>query len=118
MDYSCTIYKTADFIGKKWTLLILLELCKGDKVCRYQELKKSLPGITAKVLSQRLKELEHEGLVKKRIDSSSYPIKCEYSLTKAGQDFVPVIKSMKKWALKWKYKNNECRGTRCERCGI
>lgn len=83
---------------------------------RYGELKASLPGITPKILSMRLKELSNQGLIKKRVDSSSFPIRCEYSLTKSGQEFIGVIKGMKVWALKWKYKNEECKSTDCKKC--
>jgi len=58
MEQDCTIYKTASFVGKRWTLLILLELYKGQsRLKRYSEIKKGLPEITPKVLSLRLKEL-------------------------------------------------------------
>lgn len=118
MDKNCTIYRTADFIGKRWTLLILLELFKGKNKKRYSELKKKLPDITSKILSKRLKELEKEELVKKRIDSTKVPIKCEYSLTESGKDFINVIKDIKKWALRWKFNNKVCESFKCENCRI
>ena len=114
----CTIYKTVDFIGKRWTLLILLELYKGDDIKRYSEIKRNLKDITAKVLSLRLKELEKEGLIKKNIDTSTFPIKCEYSLTKKGSDFIKVIQSIKSWALRWNIKNKECQNSECKTCSI
>jgi len=119
MDDDCTIYKTADFIGKRWTLLILLELYKGDsKTKRYSEIKKGLDGITPKILSARLKELEKEKMIIKKIDTSSFPIRCDYFLTESGKDFIKIIKDMKKWALKWKIKNKECEGTNCKDCAF
>src|SRR3989344_8618007 len=106
----CTIYKTTNFIGKRWTLVILLELYKGkSEIKRYSELKKSLPGITPKILSLRLKELEKESLIKKAIDNSHIPIKCEYSLTESGKDFIKIIKEIKSWSLKWYEGNNSCK---------
>ena len=117
MNTACTIYKTADFIGKRWTLLILLELYKGEQSSRrYGQLKESLPGITAKMLSERLKELEKQGMVKKEIDAESMPVRCDYTLTKSGAEFVDVIKQMKEWALKWKFDNKKCESTECENC--
>mgnify|MGYP001576939339 CR=1 FL=1 len=119
MDNECTIYKTADFIGKRWTLLILLELYKGGlKSKRYSQIKKSLAEITPKLLSLRLKELEKEGLIKKKIDAREYPVKCEYSLTKSGNDFIDVIKRIKKWALKWKVDNKICEKITCKQCKL
>ena len=115
----CTIYETANFVGKRWTLVILLELFKGvNKVKRYSELKSSIPDITPKVLSARLKELEQEKLIDKKIDTSEFPIKCEYSLTKPGIEFITIIKDIKSWALKYKIKNQVCQGTDCENCTI
>ena len=119
MDKDCTIYKTANFIGKRWTLLILLELYKGDsKTKRYSQIKNSLPEITPKILSTRLKELEKEHLIKKRIDTTEFPIKCEYSLTKSGEDFIKIIQDIKKWALKWKIKNIVCEKANCKECEL
>jgi len=77
-----------------------------------------MEGITPKVLSLRLKELEKEGLINKRIDASSFPVKCEYSLTKSGLDFVGIIKDIKKWSLKWKFKNIVCEKADCRECSL
>ncbi|HLC99219.1 MAG TPA: helix-turn-helix domain-containing protein [Candidatus Nanoarchaeia archaeon] len=119
MDKECTIYRTADFIGKRWTLLILLELYKGRSGSRrYSELKNSLPGITPKILSARLKELEKEKLIRKDIDTASFPVRCDYSLTQSGEDFIKIIKDMKKWAIRWKYPSKACESTNCRQCEI
>lgn len=119
MNSRCTIYRTADFLGKRWTIPILLELSKGNnKWKRYSMLKNALPEITPKVLSLRLKELEKEGMVSRRVDASTAPIKSEYSLTAGGEDFILIIKGMKQWALKWKFKNKACSGTDCENCTL
>ena len=119
MDDDCTIYKTANFIGKRWTLLILLELYKGEfKWKRYSNLKNGLKEITPKILSTRLKELEKERLIEKRVDSSKVPIKCEYSLTKSGEDFIRIIHDMKQWALKWRIKNIICEKSNCKDCEL
>lgn len=116
MNTNCTIYKTADFIGKRWTLLIILELYKGEKTKRYSQIRKNLEGITSKVLSSRLKELEKEKLISKKVDAKEFPVKCEYSLTKSGRDFIRIIQDMKRWALKWKVKNKLCGENDCEKC--
>lgn len=117
MNEDCTLYKTAEFLGKKWTILILLELNKGkNKKKRYSELKKSIPKITPKILSSRLKELEREKLIQKTVDNLKFPIKSKYSLTKIGKEFINVIEDMKKWALKYKFKNVRCSQTSCEDC--
>jgi DNA-binding HxlR family transcriptional regulator len=112
----CTIYKAMDLVGKKWTLVIILELHKGTK--RFNELKSKIPEITAKILSARLKELEEEGLVKKEIDNSCIPIRCDYSLTKSGHEFMKIIIDLKSWALKWKFDNKICQAMICKNCNI
>ena len=119
MYNDCIIYKTTNFIGKRWTLLILLELFRGDSnEKRYSEIKKGMPEITPKILSMRLKELESEGLVKRRVDASEVPVKCLYSLTESGDDFIKIIQDIKKWALKWKFKDKVCEKVNCEECEL
>jgi len=118
MEQDCTIYKAANFIGKRWTLLILLELYKRNKWKRYSEIKKNMPKITPKILSARLKELQVEDLIEKRIDSSQVPIKSEYALTESGLDFIKIIKDIKKWTLKWKTRNILCEKSNCKECEL
>ena len=65
---------TVKYLTKKWTLLIILELYKGESYTRrFSELKDSLSDITPKILSERLKELEEEGIITKNIDTTSFP---------------------------------------------
>jgi len=117
MDKQCTVYKTVDFIGKRWTLLILLELYKGKSEWkRYSEIKKGLLDITPKILSARLKELSEKGMIIKRINTEQFPIKSEYRLTEKGKEFMKVIKDIKKWALKWNIKNKVCEHSECKSC--
>lgn len=117
MEKKCTVYRTMNFMGKKWSVLILLELYKGESDWkRYSELKRKIPDITPKILSARLKELAAEDIIKKRVDASSFPVKSEYSLSRAGKEFISVIQGMKQWALKWKVRNKVCENTNCREC--
>ncbi len=119
MQNTCTVYRTADFVSKRWTLPILLELYKENSEWkRYSYLKKKLVDITPKILSSRLKELKKEGLITKRIDAKTYPVKCEYSLTPSGKDFIKIIKNIKKWALRWNIKNKACENSDCMNCKL
>ncbi len=119
MNKDCTVYKTADFIGKKWTIPLLLELYKGeDHSKRYSELKRDLPKITPKILSTRLKELVKEGMISKKVNSTTFPPRCDYSLTKSGKEFISVIQGMKTWSLKWKDPNKICKSTKCFECRL
>lgn len=117
MRTECTVSQTVKYLGRKWTFLIILELYKGENYTRrFTEVKERLPGITAKVLSARLKELEKEGLVEKRVDAGSVPIRSEYTLTRSGLELVEVIKEIKRWALRWKIDNIACRSQDCHDC--
>jgi len=119
MDDNCTVYTTMDYISKKWTLIILLEIYKGsESKKRYSEIKNKMPDITPKVLSARLKELEAEGLITKHIDASRFPVKSEYALTKTGLDFINIIKDIKSWALRWKIQNKVCEQLDCKNCEL
>nr|WP_320161404.1 helix-turn-helix domain-containing protein [uncultured Methanoregula sp.] len=117
MDDACTVNMTVKYLTKKWTLLIILELYKGPQhTRRFSELKDSLGDITQKILSERLKELEEEGIITKKVDSSSFPVKSEYTLTSSGLELVNVIRGIKMWALKWKIDNIPCGGQDCKVC--
>ncbi len=117
MQDGCTVNLTVRYIARKWTLLILLELYKGKEHSRrFSELKGCLKGITQKILSARLKELEKEGLIENKIDSRSFPMKSEYILTESGIEIINIIKDLKSWALKWKITNIECGCQDCSEC--
>ena len=79
-------------------------------------MKDRLPGITAKVLSARLKELEEEGLVEKRVEAGTVPVRSDYTLTASGLGLVEVIKDIKRWALRWKIENRACGAQDCHDC--
>ena len=115
MDDNCSVYQTMEYLSKKWSLIILLEIYKGKYYSkRYSEIKKNIPNISPKILSKRLKELEKEGIINKKIDTASFPIKCEYSLTKSGEDLINIIKNIKKWTLTWKIKYKICEEKNCK----
>ena len=118
MDKSCAVYSATNLVGKRWTLVILLELYKGHaKWKRYHELMEKLPLLTPKILSTRLKELAKEGLIIKRVDSTVVPIKSEYSLTKRGDEFIEIIKQIKNWTTRWgEFKR--CKASDCKTCGF
>jgi DNA-binding HxlR family transcriptional regulator len=117
MDQSCTVYKTLDFVSKRWTLLIMLELYKSaGKGKRYSDLRKKIPKITPKMLSARLKELERRKIVYRNVDTQSFPIKWEYGLTQSGKDFMSVVDEIKRWGLRNGIENTHCAKTSCQAC--
>lgn len=119
MESKCTVYKISNTIGRKWTLPILLEIYKGkDHTRRYNELKQQIPGITPKILSTRLKDLEKNKIIKKTIDAESFPVKSFYLLTESGLAFIKVIRDIKVWALKYQIKNKDCESKKCDLCEL
>lgn len=90
--YDCAIDMVMDVIGGKWKVLILWNLNEGTK--RFSELKKSLPGITQKMLTQQLRELEYHGLVER---TSYEDNRVEYSTTDLGKKLQTTLFEMCKW---------------------
>jgi DNA-binding HxlR family transcriptional regulator len=91
----CPITFALGMIGGKWHLPIVYLLSRNN-VARYNELKKSLIGITNMMLSQSLKELEANGIVY-REQYLEIPPRVEYSLTQTGKDLMPVVEELAKW---------------------
>lgn len=91
----CPIQSVVKIIGGKWKLVIIWHLA-GAGVIRYGELKKSIAGITHKMLSQELKELEALGLVHRR-EYHQIPPKVEYSLAEKGYSLLPILDRLQDW---------------------
>jgi DNA-binding HxlR family transcriptional regulator len=85
---SCPIETTFKIIGKKWAVLIIREMLRGTT--QFNRFLENIEGITPKVLTERLRELQKFGIVKRRI-VSEYPIRVEYELTDLGREFEPVL---------------------------
>lgn len=89
--------KAMDLIGKRWVGLILYELLEGPK--RFNEIESSLP-ISGRLLSERLKELEKEGLVERQV-YTEVPVRVEYSLTEMGLSLKDAIDAIEIWSKMW-----------------
>lgn len=98
----CPVEYTASLIANKWKIIILRDLLTGTK--RYNELTRSVVGISAKVLTENLRELEKDGIINRKV-YPEVPPKVEYSLTKKGEDLKEVIETMKVFGLKYKGKD-------------
>lgn len=94
----CPVTETARIIGKKWYLIILHELTRAPM--GFNELKRAVRGISAKVLSENLGELETRGLLTRSIYSES-PMRVEYALTDKGRELDGIFLSMRVWGEKW-----------------
>ena len=92
----CPAEKTLDIIGGRWKVLILWQLFQGER--RFSELFRALAGITQKMLTQQLRELEKDGIVHRRV-YPQIPPKVEYSLTPLGKSLRPVVDAMCEWGL-------------------
>ncbi len=91
---ACPVELTVGLIGDKWKILIIRDLLTGTK--RFGELKKSLNNITQKVLTNKLREMEASGLVKRKV-YPEVPPRVEYSLTDTGLSLKPILDSMVEW---------------------
>ncbi|MBP2654710.1 MAG: ytcD [Firmicutes bacterium] len=98
VEYQCSMELTLSIIGGKWKVLILWYL--GEKTMRFSELRKMLPRITQKMLTQQLRELEEDGLVNRFI-YTQIPPKVEYSLTAAGKSILPTLENLRTWGLNY-----------------
>ena len=90
---------TIKMINCKWKILIIRELLTGTK--RFGEIKKSVTGITQKVLTSKLRELEQDGLLTREIYEQTPP-KVEYTLTDVGYSLHTVIEALKEWGKDYK----------------
>ncbi len=97
--YMCPRYEHAiQLLGKRWTGLILDTLLQGPQ--RFCEMTSAVDGLSDRVLSDRLRELEMEGVIE-RIVYPQIPVRVEYRLTEKGQDLQPVVQAIHHWAEKW-----------------
>lgn len=95
----CPHYHAAiELIGRRWSGAILLALTEGP--LRFAQLCTSVPGMSDRLLSQRLKELEREGLVERSVEPGT-PVHVTYELTAKGAALKPAISALRSWARRW-----------------
>lgn len=92
--YRCPVELTIHLIGGKWKAILIWELSKNT--IRFNELVRLFPDVTRKMLTQQLKEMEHDGLILRK-EYNQVPPKVEYSLTDFGRSFMPIILTMDQW---------------------
>jgi DNA-binding HxlR family transcriptional regulator len=96
---ACPVATTVNLIGNKWKILILRDLLTGTK--RFGELRKSVAGISQKVLTDNLRSFEEDGIVLRKI-YAEVPPRVEYSLSELGESLRPIIEVMEKWGKAYK----------------
>ena len=95
----CALYHHAvELIGKRWTGAIVLVLLEGP--LHFSGIKRLVPDLSDRLLSERLKELESEGIVERAVLDGS-PVRVEYRLTHKGQQLEPALRELKQWANDW-----------------
>ncbi len=102
--HACPVETTLMLIGDKWKVLILRELVLGTK--RFGEIHKAIGGISQKVLTQKLREMESDGLLE-RIAYPEIPPRVDYTLTELGMSLKPVLDSMATWGSMYKSINED-----------
>jgi DNA-binding HxlR family transcriptional regulator len=91
-------HKSVELIGRRWTGAILRALLSGET--RFSDIAHAIPGLSDRLLSERLKELEAEGVVT-RVVYPETPVRIEYHLTEKGQDLSLVVQAISDWSSRW-----------------
>ena len=97
--YNCPLGLTLGVIGGKYKVMIIWFLYL-NKILRYNELQKTIKGVTPKMLISQLRELENDGIIERKV----YPVvppKVEYFLTAKGESLIPILLEMRKWGEKY-----------------
>ena len=96
-SYRCFFELTLIVIGGKWKPIILYQLAR-EGIMRFSDLRRGIPEATERMLCRQLRELEKDGLIHREV-YKQVPPKVEYSLTKLGCSFIPILMSMREWGL-------------------
>jgi len=100
MTYStklaCPIQRTMAMIADKWKVIVIANL--GEGTMRFRELQRAMQGVTPKVLTRQLRDLEHDGLVTRQA-FAEIPPRVEYSLTPLGRSLLPILAQLHNWAV-------------------
>jgi DNA-binding HxlR family transcriptional regulator len=91
-------HHASELIGRRWTGAIIFVLLRSR--CRFATLREAIPDITDRMLSERLQELEDEGIVERSVVPET-PVRVEYSLTKKGRELSAAFEAIGAWADKW-----------------
>jgi DNA-binding HxlR family transcriptional regulator len=95
----CSLYHRAvELVGKRWTGAILLVLLDGP--AHFSQVRHLVPDISDRLLSERLKELEAEGIVERKVLDGA-PVRVEYAMTTKGRALEPTVHALKSWANRW-----------------
>jgi DNA-binding HxlR family transcriptional regulator len=93
-DVDCPVRRAVGVLGSKWALLVVRDLLDGPR--RFSELQSSIEGISAKVLADRVRELEAAGVLRRTV-IADMPVRVEYELTDLGHELEPVVAALGAW---------------------
>jgi len=96
----CPVAKALEILGDRWTLLIVRDMLGGTK--HFNDLERGLPGISRAILASRLRQLQQGGIIEKRLNGSGRKT-TEYHLTRAGQELMGVVSSLRVWGEAWAF---------------
>jgi DNA-binding HxlR family transcriptional regulator len=97
--HMCPKFENAfELLGKRWTGLIIRTLLSGQK--RFSDIAEAIPNMSARMLTERFKELDKEGIVTRKVYPET-PVRIEYELTQKGYELQVVMNEIQKWAEKW-----------------
>lgn len=96
--HGCPVEITLALLGNKWKVLILRELFTGTR--RFGELARGIPGISQKMLTQQLRQMEKDSLIERRV-YAEVPPRVEYSLTGTGRSLKPILDEMHRWGSQY-----------------
>ncbi|MDH5712275.1 MAG: helix-turn-helix transcriptional regulator [Gammaproteobacteria bacterium] len=97
-DFGCPVEATLDVIGGKWKCVILFHLLIATR--RFNELRRLMPGVTQRMLTRQLRELEADKIIKRKV-YPEVPPKVEYSLTEFGETLEPILIMLQKWGFEY-----------------
>lgn len=93
-------HRAVELIGRRWTGAIVAVLLAEDDPLRFTALRSAVPGLSDRVLSQRLRELEAEQLVAREVHAGP-PVRVAYALTDKGRDLEAVVRALERWGNRW-----------------
>lgn len=94
---TCNMTYAVQMIGGRWKILIIVSLEKAPK--RYGEIKKAIPGLTERMLTLQLREMEEDGLVKRTV-FAEVPPRVEYELTSSARELLPICNDLHEWGTR------------------
>ena len=92
---NCPVTKIMSLLGGRWKFIILYTIRKSPR--RFGQINQFIPSISNKVLSEQLRELEEDGIIKRKVLTDRIPVNVEYSLSEKGKGLVPIIDLMEQW---------------------